>query len=186
VGRLLDETTAGPELFRALHAVRRAIRGAKPAVTELIAAGTAGALVSIGGDIAAAGLSPHPEGWHVNVQDPFDPRSPALSLAVSDGGIATSSTQSRRWLQSGSEQHHIIDPVTGATSLTDLATVTVIANSGWLAEAHATAAILLGCAGASSYLEARGLSGGVIDRAGQITTTTTTTHDVAAKSGVVS
>ena len=33
----LDETTAGPELFRALHAVRRAIHGAKPALTELIA-----------------------------------------------------------------------------------------------------------------------------------------------------
>ena len=33
----LDETTAGPELFRALHAVRRAIHGAKPAITELIA-----------------------------------------------------------------------------------------------------------------------------------------------------
>ena len=154
-------------------------------VTELIAAGTAGALVSIGGDIAAAGVSPHPEGWHVHVQDPFDPQSPALSLAVSDGGIATSSTQSRRWLQNGSEQHHIIDPTTGATSLTDLATVTVIANSGWLAEAHATAAVLLGCAGATSYLEARRLSGVVIDLAGQITTTTTT-HDVAVKSGAVS
>ena len=35
MGRL-DETTAGPELFRALHAVRRAIH-AKPGLTELIA-----------------------------------------------------------------------------------------------------------------------------------------------------
>ena len=66
--------------------------------------------------------------------------------------------------------------------MTDLAAVTVIANSGWLAEAHATAAILLGSAGATSYLEARGLTGVVIDLAGQIATTL----DVAAKSGAVS
>ena len=34
----LDETTVGPELFRAFHTVRRAIHGAKPGLTKLIAA----------------------------------------------------------------------------------------------------------------------------------------------------
>ena len=41
-------------------------------VTELLANGTAGALVSIGGDIAAAGASPTDVGWPVVVDDPWD------------------------------------------------------------------------------------------------------------------
>lgn len=153
-------------------------------VTELLAAGAGGALVGIGGDIAAAGEAPHPEGWHVHVDDPL--RSPAigLTIAVSDGGIATSSTRSRRWLHGGSDVHHIVDPATGEQSLTDLATATVVANAGWLAEAHATAAILLGSADALAYLETHGLSGVVIDRAGAITATPdiAMTHHVGAVS----
>ena len=140
-------------------------------VTELLDAGAGGVLVSIGGDIAAAGDAPQPEGWHINVDDPHQSPSTALTIAVSDGGVATSSTRSRRWLHGGRDLHHIIDPATGEPSLTDLATVTVVANAGWLAEAHATAAILQGSAGATAYLKTRGLSGVVIDRHGKVTTT---------------
>ena len=146
-------------------------------VTELLASGAGGALVSIGGDIAAAGQAPHPEGWHVHVEDPLRCPSIGLTIAVSDGGIATSSTRSRRWLHGGSEVHHIVDPATGEQSLTDLATATVVANAGWLAEAHATAAILRGSADALAYLETHGLSGVVIDRTGTITAT----PDIAAR-----
>ena len=67
--------------------------------------------------------------------------------------MATSSTRSRRWIHDGAIRHHVIDPASGAMSDTDLAAVTVIARSGWLAEAHATAAILAGqrrgCSGTS-------------------------------------
>jgi thiamine biosynthesis lipoprotein len=149
-------------------------------VTELLAAGVGGALVSVGGDIAAAGTAPQPEGWRVHVEDPLRSPAIALTIAVSAGGVATSSTRSRRWLHGGSERHHIIDPATGEQSLTDVATATVVATAGWLAEAHATAAILPGAADAIAYLEASGLSGVVIDRVGTITTTPDiTTPDIA-------
>jgi thiamine biosynthesis lipoprotein len=128
-------------------------------VTELLAAGTAGALVSIGGDIAAAGTSPTDCGWPVTVDDPWDPGRPCTTLAVSAGGIATSSTRSRRWITDGREHHHVIDPATGHDAGTDLAAATVIANAGWLAEAHATAALLCGSHGVIDYLDRHDLAG---------------------------
>ncbi len=140
-------------------------------VTELLEAGTGGALVSIGGDIAAAGTAPTAQGWIVNVEDPLDPPSVLTTLALSDGGITTSSTHSRRWLQQGLERHHVIDPATGTTSQTDLAAVTVVANAGWLAEAHATAALLRGSSEAIRYLQSRGLSGLAVTHDGEVTST---------------
>lgn len=140
-------------------------------VTEFLAGGTGGALVNIGGDIAAAGTAPTDIGWIIDVEDPHHTDATIISVAVSDGGIATSSTRSRRWTLDGHEHHHVIDPATGKDSLTDLATVTVIANAGWLAEAHATAALLRGSDGAIDYLDARELTGIAITDHGDISAT---------------
>jgi thiamine biosynthesis lipoprotein len=128
-------------------------------VTELLAGGTAGALLSVGGDLAAAGTPPSPGGWLVAVEDPRAPTSSLLTLSFEGGGIATSSQLSRTWLQDGRHYHHAIDPATGASSTTDLATVTVLARTGWEAEAHATAALLCGGELVMDYLAARELEG---------------------------
>ncbi len=140
-------------------------------VTELLANGTGGALVSIGGDIAASGVAPTDRGWVIAVDDPHRPGTTIATLAVSDGGIATSSTRSRRWIDHGREHHHVIDPATGSDSDTDLAAVTVVANAGWMAEAHATGALLRGTRGAIGYLEARGLAGVAVAADGTVTST---------------
>jgi len=140
-------------------------------VVELLEQGVDGALVSIGGDIAASGAAPAELGWLIAVDDPHRPGTTTTTLAVSDGGIATSSTRSRRWIDHGREHHHVIDPTTGSDSDTDLAAVTVVANAGWLAEAHATAAILCGTAGAVDYLNGRGLAGVAIAADGSVTST---------------
>ncbi len=128
-------------------------------VAELLRSGARGALVSIGGDIAAGGVGPVAEGWTVDVADPFGEASPLATLVVSNGGVATSSTRTRRWVRDGVARHHVIDPVSGTTSRTDLAAVTVMATSGWRAEVHATAALLCGSAGAISYMDENGVSG---------------------------
>ncbi len=141
-------------------------------VTEMLARGTAGALVGIGGDIAAAGTAPTADGWIIDVEDPHVPGTTVTTLAVSDGGIATSSTRSRRWTFDGVEHHHLIDPSTGGVSDTDLASVTVVADAGWLAEAHATAALLCGSEGAIDHLTAHDLTGIAVTRHGVISPTT--------------
>jgi len=128
-------------------------------VTELVDAGTAGALVSIGGDLAAAGTPPVPAGWYVAVEDPLDSAAALVTFALSAGGVATSSTLSRSWCEGRCRRHHVIDPSTQTCSTTDLAAVTVIARAGWEAEAHATAALLCGSEGAFAYLERHQLDG---------------------------
>jgi thiamine biosynthesis lipoprotein len=128
-------------------------------VTELLQGGTGGALVSVGGDLAAAGEPPTPEGWHVAIEDPFDASRERLRLALEAGGIATSSTLSRAWQHDGDRRHHVIDPATQDCSATDLAAVTVIARAGWEAEAHATAALVSGSVRALDYLERHDLDG---------------------------
>jgi thiamine biosynthesis lipoprotein len=128
-------------------------------VTELLEEGTAGALVSVGGDLAAAGRAPTAEGWYVVVEDPTDPSRSIVTLAIDAGGVATSSTLSRAWFQDDRRRHHVIDPATRTCATTDLAAVTVIASTGWEAEVQATAALLCGADKALYYLDGHGLSG---------------------------
>ena len=128
-------------------------------VTELLAGGTGGALVSVGGDLAAAGTPPTAVGWYVAIEDPFGSSRGLMTLALEVGGVATSSTLSRTWIQDGCRRHHVIDPTTQTSATTDLAAVTVIARAGWEAEVHATAALLCGAERALGYLESQRLDG---------------------------
>ena len=145
------------------------------AVQRLLDLGVAGALVSIGGDMTMAG-SPPPtssatDGWSISVEEPDPSNGELCRLVVSGGGVATSSTRSRRWVHAGQDRHHLVDPHLAAQSSTDLATVTVIARSGWIAEAHATAALLAGSDGAIDHLDRHGLSGLVIGLDGSLQST---------------
>ena len=138
-------------------------------VTELLERGAAGALVGIGGDLAAAGTPPAADGWYVAVEDPLDQRRTLATMTVSAGGVATPSTRTRTWPWHGETRHHVLDPATGECSATDLAAVTVVARAGWEAEAHATAALLAGSRGALDYLERNRLDGFVTSRDGVTT-----------------
>lgn len=127
--------------------------------TELLSGGTGGALVSVGGDLAAAGTPPTAAGWYVAVEHPLDPSRDLMTFAIDAGGVATSSPLSRSWIQDGSRRHHVIDPSTRTCATTDLAAVTVIARAGWEAEVHATAALLSGAARALDYVDSHQLDG---------------------------
>lgn len=129
------------------------------AVARLLRAGSDGAMVSIGGDLAMAGEPIDPAGWIIEVENAEDTDDVVCRLAVSGGGVATSSRRSRRWMAQGEERHHQIDPRTNTCAATDLTAVTVIAPSGWLAEVHATAALVVGGESVLGYLEHHGLSG---------------------------
>ena len=117
---------------------------------EFRAAGATGVLANIGGDIVVSG-TPGSSEWCVGVVNERDHsellttiQSPAESLAV-----ATSTTARRVW---GNGVHHVIDPRTGAMSTTDLIQATVSADRGWIAEAYATAAMVLGFDQAHTFL----------------------------------
>lgn len=143
---------------------------------ELCAAGAAGVLIGIGGDLVARGTPPDEQGWVIVIEHPDEPASVLGRIAIDGGGVATSSTRSNRWHVADGEAHHVIDPDSGWPSTTDLAAVTVIAPTGWQAEVHATAALLEGSGGAVAHLEAWGLDGVAVALDGALFATDALAH----------
>ena len=132
-----------------------------------------GVLVSLGGDIAIAGDVP-PDGWPIRVQDVTgDPLVPAEGpsglIAIRAGGLATSSTTSRKWQQGGDLMHHILDPRTGRPAASKWRTVSVAAGSALDANIASTTAIIRG-ERAPGWLAQLGLPARLVAVDGSVTT----------------
>ena len=118
---------------------------------ELLAAGATGVMANIGGDVVASG-TPGDDNWSVGVINELD-RNEIIAMVDTDAvslAVATSTTARRVW---GEGIHHVIDPRTGTVSTTDLVQATVVAEQGWVAEAFATAAMVLGFNEAQTFLK---------------------------------
>jgi FAD:protein FMN transferase len=135
-----------------------------------VEAGGAGALVSLGGDIATFGPAPA-DGWRILVTDDHrsGPSAAGQRISIRSGGLATSSTAVRRWGQRGRAMHHIIDPRTGAPVNDTWRTVSVAAADCTDANIATTAA-LVRAAGAPAWLESLGLPARLLDWEGAATT----------------
>jgi thiamine biosynthesis lipoprotein ApbE len=116
-----------------------------------------GVLVSLGGDIALAGPAPA-EGWPIRVTDDHTAgfEAPGQVVALTSGGLASSSVTVRRWTQGREVRHHLIDPETGLPVTGPYRTVCVTAGTCVDANIASTAALVLGEA-APEWLEARAL-----------------------------
>lgn len=139
---------------------------ADDAAAAVAAATGGGALVSLGGDIAVAGEAPD-DGWIVLLADDhLTPLTqPGPTIAVTEGGLATSSTAVRRWATDAGEAHHVIDPRTGRPAESCWCTATVAAASCVEANMAALASILLD-ADAPDWLEAQGLHARLVTQIG--------------------
>lgn len=104
---------------------------------QAFASEAGGLCIDIGGDLRVTGRSPRPDGWRVALDTPA-----GVHLRIHNGAVATSSTTHRTWTTAGEHRHHLIDPRTGLVATTELSSVTVVAGTGWWAEAAATAALL--------------------------------------------
>jgi FAD:protein FMN transferase len=104
-----------------------------------------GVLVSLGGDISVSGPAPA-GGWRVRVSDDHGagPGAAGQTIAISAGGLATSSTTVRTWRRGGHSYHHIIDPATGLNPPTWWRSASVAAASCVDANSASTAAIVRG------------------------------------------
>jgi thiamine biosynthesis lipoprotein len=150
---------------------------AKALGSDRIAAAVADAtgadvLVSLGGDIAVRGA---PEGgWPIRVTDDSRgaPDGPGQTVAISAGGLATSSTTVRRWRAGTAEVHHIVDPATGRPAAEHWRTVSVAADSCVGANVASTAAILKGAA-ALPWLQGLGVAARLVHVDGTVERTST-------------
>jgi FAD:protein FMN transferase len=92
-------------------------------------------LVNAGSDLTVRGGS-----WPVGLET----ADGTLTLELERGAIATSGRDGRHWRRGGREQHHLIDPETGAPADSDLLRVTVVASDTVEAEVWAKALFLAG------------------------------------------
>jgi thiamine biosynthesis lipoprotein len=100
--------------------------------------------VNAGGDMFLIGL-PDGEGkWSVELENPLQPDRTLTTLRVNPGGVATSSVTKRAWKQDGIPRHHLIDPRTGESAITDWLSMTVMAAHACEAEVFAKALFIGG------------------------------------------
>jgi thiamine biosynthesis lipoprotein len=120
-------------------------------------------LVNAGGDLAVAGV-PRAGVWPVGVETP----SGSLTLGLSQGALATSGSDRRRWRAGETVHHHLIDPSTGRPSDSDLLRVTVTAASAVEAEVLAKALFLAGEDAAVAEADELGVPALLVTRDGRV------------------
>ena len=104
-----------------------------------------GALVSIGGDVAVAG-EPPPEGWAIGIAVDSSTGTDDVDqvVAIRQGGLASSSTETRTWAMSRERVHHIVNPATGCSAAPYWRLVSAAGASCVDANALSTAAVVWG------------------------------------------
>jgi FAD:protein FMN transferase len=111
----------------------------------LLGQGIANFVVSIDGEVRACGTRPDSTGWVVGLERPDrDQRALARTFEVSDVAMATSGDY-RHWRAHGQEVvSHTIDPHSGMPLRSSVCAVTVTAEHCAVADAWATALMVLG------------------------------------------
>ena len=162
-----------------LGATAKGLGSDRAARAVMSATGPAGGvLISLGGDIATAGIPPR-DGWPIVAagQAGHDgaealsagPAGTGLAQLVRlpRGAVATSSISYRSWQRAGRVMHHIVDPRTGLPADGPWHTASVAAMTCADANAAATAAIVAGDQ-AAGWLAAAGLPARLVSHGGQV------------------
>jgi thiamine biosynthesis lipoprotein len=89
-------------------------------------------------------------------------------VSLGDAGIASSSPSVRHWIEGDRVRHHLIDPRRGESASSDVASVTVVAGSAWLAEVMTKAIFMRGADRGMALADSYGLGALVVTRAGDV------------------
>jgi len=112
--------------------------------------------IEAGGDIQTSGLNVDGFKWQVGIRNPFDHSQIIKTLTLSGEGVATSGNYERG--------RHIYNPISPASPLTEIVSITVIGPTILEADRFATAAFAMGKSGIN-FIESRpNLGGYAIDQ----------------------
>lgn len=160
-------------------------------------------LVDMGGDIAigktkdSSGKSPNNQSpnWGVAIARPntLKPEDEKLSeyqalgsdlavVALDKGGIATSGQDYRRWKCHDQWRHHLINPQTQQSAISNVLSATVITDNTLEAEVWAKYCVLVGVSEAISWLNRNNLAGLIVDTSYQVVTSHKMTSTMIATS----
>ena len=118
--------------------------------------GVSGMILNLGGSsVMAYGEKPDGSDWKVARTDPRDTEGDYLGAITLNGGefLSTSGDYEKYFMEDGKRYHHILDPKTGYPVWNGLDSVTVICDSGLLADGLSTACFVLGMEDALKLLD---------------------------------
>jgi thiamine biosynthesis lipoprotein len=116
-------------------------------------------MVEVGGEMRLSGLSGRSDPWRIAIEKPESSgRSVAVTISLTDVGVATSGDYRNYFEAEGRRYSHIIDPRTGYPVAHDLVSVTVVHASCMIADAWATALTVLGAERAMAVAQEQGLA----------------------------
>ncbi|KIC14912.1 FAD:protein FMN transferase [Leisingera sp. ANG-Vp] len=122
-------------------------------------------MVEIGGDLVTKGENAKGEAWQIGIEKPdAAAQTVQLIVPVSNYGLATSGDYRNYFEHKGVRYSHILDPVSGRPVTHSTTSVTVIAENAMLADAWATAMLVLGSADGLKLAEQHKLAVFFIDR----------------------
>jgi thiamine biosynthesis lipoprotein len=113
--------------------------GVDRAADALRAYGIYNAVVNVGGDLYALGLSEDGDPWKIGIRDPDDPDRLIDTVEASDCAVATSGDYLQYFQYGGRRYHHMLDPETGEPKRSPARSVTVVADNCMAADAAGTA-----------------------------------------------
>ncbi len=123
------------------------------AVKILKKSGVTSALLDLGGSIYVLGKKSDGSDWKVGIKNPLG-EGVSLSLKVHDSAVVTSGCYERFFEEGGKRYGHIFDGKTGRPVENELASVTVVCESGLYADALSTALFVMGGSGAIDFWKA--------------------------------
>jgi FAD:protein FMN transferase len=119
-------------------------------------------LVDVGGELVASGTKPGGVLWTIGIELPtedntvpedLNERPTRAVLTITDKGVATSGNYRKFYVENGVKYSHTIDPSTGYPVKHSLLSATVVACNATMADAWATAFMVMGLDKAIVMLE---------------------------------
>ena len=105
-------------------------------------------MVEVGGEVRVKGLNPKSIVWRVAIEQPIDNKTKSQVfdkyVSLSNKSIATSGNYRNFYMKQGNKIAHTINPKTGYPIINDLLSATVLHDKCMIADAYATAFMVLG------------------------------------------
>ena len=115
-------------------------------------------MIELGGEVLTKGIKADRKPWRIGIDKPVDPsekREFQAIAKITNKAIATSGSYRKFYVKDGIKLSHTIDPTTGKPVQHNLLSATVLFDNCGLADAYATAFMVMGIEKTKSFLEKR-------------------------------